>query len=448
MMSLISQKRHEVSVPLSEMASNGSPSNGTLLGSSEDDLSIVVRRSIHEIEPALWDGLNARKDLFHTHRFIGAVEDSQVEESEFWYLLMYSGGRLVATAVLTSFRVKLDLFLGPHIQRIFSSIRRVVPSFMAPRILFCGLPISLGKNALAISDSASPALVLSRLAAAMSSLGKQERIPLLSVKEFTEAELPAMDFLLDLNFLRQRSIPYASLPIRWRTFQGYLDAMRHGHRRHILKSLKKIGLQTPVIERNLDSGQNTDLPRLVLSDEKVCPPRLFFRLYGEVMKRSRAKMEILNEEFFCRLYAAMHGELEILALVQGKEVLGVALLTNDSAGMTFLLVGLDYPSRDRFDVYFNLVYGIIALAIERGCEHLDLGQTSYWLKEQVGAVCTEEYFYLRGTRRAVHVLLEVSGPILFPRTSLHFPRVFRSADHDHPGQNPLRSPEAGQPFQS
>jgi hypothetical protein len=149
-----------------------------------------------------------------------------------------------------------------------------------------------------------------------------------------------------------------------------------------------------------------------------------------VMERSRVKLEVLNEEFFRRLYATLNGDLEILALVQGTTLLGAALLTSSAAGMTFMLVGLDYAARDRFDVYFNLVYGLVALAIERECEYLDLGQTSYWLKEQIGAECTEEYFYLHGTRRIVHWLLDVCGPLLFPKTRLQAPHVFRNPIQD------------------
>ncbi len=53
--------------------------------------------------------------------------------------------------------------------------------------------------------------------------------------------------------------------------------------------------------------------------------------------------------------------------------------------MTFALVGLHYEERDKYDVYFNLVYGILLLAFRAGVTELHLGQTSYWLKQRIAA---------------------------------------------------------------
>jgi predicted N-acyltransferase len=144
-----------------------------------------------------------------------------------------------------------------------------------------------------------------------------------------------------------------------------------------------------------------------------------------VMERAEVKLETLNQPFFENLYANMKDDIKVLAMVKSKEVLGAAILTISEKTMTFLLVGLDYSRRDQYEVYFNLVYGIISLAIERGSTRLDLGQTSYWLKQRIGGVCIPEYVYIKANRWYAHYGLKTLRSVIFPEMTLLNPRAFR-----------------------
>jgi predicted N-acyltransferase len=374
------------------------------------NLRVEKRRSICEVPEEEWDGLNAPYGLFHTHRFLRAVEEGSGGVS-FWYLLFYEGDRLVGSAPLSLFGVRLDLFLGQTPQRLVAAIRRIWTSFLLPKILFCGLPISIGKHTIAFAEDVDPHALLDRLVEEMDAIARTEHVGLLCVKEFEQEDLPGVGALPRNGFLCVPSLPYARLPLRWDSFDSYLGGMRHGYRRAVLRSLRKLG----------DA-------RLVVGGEEVCSADRFFVLYLNVMERATTKLEILTREFFRRLYGRCGEDLRVIALLDGNEVLGAALCMVDGRRMTFMLVGLDYTARDAHDVYFNLIYGIVRNAIETGCTVLDLGQTSNWLKSRIGADFVSESFYLRAESGAVHRILALLRPVLFPEVLPPAIRVFRDEE--------------------
>ncbi|MGH7599371.1 MAG: GNAT family N-acetyltransferase [bacterium] len=390
-------------------------------------LRVVRLRSIHEVDETLWDFVNAGQDLFHTHRFIRSVEDARVENSRFWYLLFYQRDDLVGTAALSAFVVSLDLFVGGMLQQLIGGLRRFFPGFLKIKVLFCGLPISIGKHCLAISDPSRRDEILDLLVQEMLKIGRTENLRFMCVKEFLEGEIPIVERLAEYKFFRAWSIPYVSMKIRWPDFQAYLAAMRHSYRRQICRSLKKLGPMEPIIHTGATSGTNGEKPVLMLASTALCSPKQFYDLYLEVMSRAKTKLEMLNEVFFENFYKNMGNELELLAMMKDKKILSIALLTVQNKTMTFLLTGIDYSKRDMYDAYCNLLYGIVARAMQRGCDRLDLGQTSYWLKQRLGGECIPQFFYLRAESPLIHFFLKILRPVIFPEIKTPNPRVFREA---------------------
>jgi len=388
-------------------------------------IRVARLRSILEIDGTVWDAIVPDSAFFHSHRFIRSVEEARVQEADFWYLLFYDGQRLVGSAALSAFRISLDLFTGKTGQALIGFLRRMAPGFLKVPILFCGLPVSIGKHNLLIADQALSRDILYALHQEMVDISRAENISFLCVKEFDEDLRPMMDGLVDEGFLRLPSIPYVSLPIRWPNFPAYLNELRHGYRRQIMRSLKKLGWTEPLIDLGRSGRGGSASPRIVLEPANAESAEEFYDLYKEVMTRATVKLEILNREFFRRFFVLSTGDSEILSLIAGHEVLGEALLVQHGPTMTFLLVGLRYERLATYDVYFNLLAAIVKLAIERGCRRLDLGQTSYYAKQRLGGEGGKIYFYLRSRKRTVRALTWAFQRALFPELALRRQRVFK-----------------------
>jgi predicted N-acyltransferase len=363
-----------------------------------------VRRfpSIHEIPESVWDGL-LEDHPYNAHRLIRAVEDARVENSRFWALLFCDDGRPVGSAMLSAFTVSLDIFLGKGLQKFAAFVRRRFPRFLRIDVLFCGLPASLGQNNLVLSDG-----VLELLVREMESIARESGLRFLCIKEFKQHELPQVEGLERLGFFRGYSVPYMSMEIRWRSFDEYLASLRHSYRRHIRRSMAKLGTT-----------------RLVLGGPEVVSPECFFQLYCNVMERSETRLEMLNQEFFERLWVELGSDLQVLAAMAGDEVLGAALLLKSGTTLNFMLVGLPATRQTTADIYFNLLYAVVDQAIRQGCTRLNLGQTAYWGKQQLGGEPEDEFLFFKASNRSVHAVLRALRRILFPRLRLKSPRVFK-----------------------
>lgn len=394
---------------------------------------IEVKRfqCINDIEEAIWDSILPTDSFFHRHRFIRAIEEAKVENSEFWYILFQRESRLVGSAVLTSFTIALDLFTPQITKSLIKSMRRFYPDFFKVRILFCGLPISIGKHNLFIADPSDNYEILNLLYAEMLSISMQKNIKYLCLKEFDDQFVRLSSSFLKKHFLCFQSIPYVSMDIRWSRFGDYLNDLRHSYRRQIKQTLKKRGWIEPCIEMN-NSPPEDDKEHLILSHcQAICNPSEYFDLYKEVMDRAEIKLETLNKDFFKNIFEAMNEEFELLSFVKSKEVLGSAILCTHGKSITFLLIGLNYSKLKEYDVYFNITYALIKLAIDRHCTTLHLGQTSYYLKQRVGGICSNLFFYIKSKNALIQLIFRFFQKYIFPAPKIPSFRAFR-LDIDKP----------------
>ncbi|HLP57998.1 MAG TPA: GNAT family N-acetyltransferase [Candidatus Deferrimicrobium sp.] len=377
-------------------------------------ISVKCFPSIHDINESLWNSIVDKGDFFHHYRFVQSIEDAKVENSRCWYLLFYAQNKLVGSAALSAFKISLDLFLSPNAQKFIQWVRKKFPNFFKIKILFCGLPISIGKHNLVIQDPAHRNEILHALVEEMRRICREQEIKYMSVKEFCRDQIQDMDELTAHGFFRAPSLPYVSMPVRWPNFDEYLAALRHKYRRQIKNNLKQ-----------MEAASVESVPGLILGDSALCPAEQFHRLYLQVMNQAGVQLETLNQSFFEHLFKNMQEQLEILTYQQHGEVLGAALLYVHDKVMTFLLVGIDYSRRDEFALYFNLIYSILKLAMVRGCQQLDLGQTSYYIKQRIGGLCIPTYFYIKSLSPAVHTCLKIFRRFLFPELVVSTHHVFR-----------------------
>ena len=388
---------------------------------------IRVRRlsSIQEISAREWDGLTEEPRQLHSHHFLSVIEQAKIEDSELYYLLFYRGEQLLATAVVSAFTVNLALFLDGTALTILQQIRRVFPQFLKIKMLIGGTPLSLGQHHIQIRPGVPSRAILALMATEMNRLAQEKGIQQLCIKEFLASEMDTFQSLTDWGYFPGYSIPYVHLSLPWNNFPDYLATLRHPYRRKIKRSLKKIGMETPRIRHSSEFDSEALLPQLVIGGPEVCDASTFHHLYLRVMERAETKLETLNETFFQKLFEELPKTMQLLALKKQQEISGVALIMQEGTTMTFLLVGKPAHQDRTYDTYFNLVYGIMQIAMERQCTHLKLGQTAYHVKQRIGGVLEEQYLFFRSRNRWTHWVLSRLNSLIFPKMELPSYRVFK-----------------------
>ena len=384
---------------------------------------IIVYQSILEISEKAWDGILLPSDIFHTHRFIRTMELAKVEDSPCRPIAFYEGRVLVATAVLSWFCVDLTIFLDNRSRKVVRSVRRRFPRFLQPKILFCGLPISLGQRNLVIADPSAVSWVMEGLDRKMQEIAGEVRAKLLVMKEFDTETCQNWTVLLQHGYFKANSIPSMDLSMEWSSYGGYLADMRHSYRRQIKHSLKKIKNECISDADNWMSGNDQAICRI--NHWEACTPDLFYEMYLKVMDRTETKLETLNRDFFRHCFARHRDEMLLLTIEKDGEILSAGLLFPHAPFLTFALVANKYRVLSESDPYFNLIHAMVRLAIEEGFEQLKLGQTTYWIKQRVGALPSDRFLFLKANNRGVHFLLKMLREILFPALHLPLIRVFK-----------------------
>ena len=175
---------------------------------NRDPTNIHVKcfRSISEIGEHLWDNVHQQQDFFHSYKFLLCIEKSRIENCQLWYLLFYRGEKVIGSAVLSLFEIRLDLFAGKTLQKVSYVFREVFPNFLKINVLFCGLPISIGKNTLSIINSIYYKEILNSLVGQMQIIALEHKINYLCLKEFREDETIWLDVLGQLDFIKINKI--------------------------------------------------------------------------------------------------------------------------------------------------------------------------------------------------------------------------------------------------
>ena len=393
---------------------------------------LKIFTSIKEIPETHWQEKLPPGAFFHQYRFIQAVEAARIEKSTCWYALLEDAqtGELKASAAFSVFTVNLDLFVEGMTRKLIHGVRKVFPGFMRIKVLFCGLPISLGQHNLHlfVEEEEQPELV-TEMVKAMEAYAVEHQIDFLCIKEFKLPEQePIHVSLSQAGYLFLPSLPYMTLDLHWPDFEGWLGDLRHGYRRQVRASLKKMGVNAPNLQKWSEARKEDPGPQWLWGGPEVCDAETFHRLYLLVMSRAETQLETLNLAFFQELYTRCPEDLIWLSVVAEGEILAVALLNESDGAMNWMLVGQGQQANETYDPYFNLMYGIISLALERGCHTLNLGQTAYWVKQRLGGKPVPEYLYFKCRKKWIHRLIEKFPSEFFPHTELPEIKVFKKRE--------------------
>ena len=379
-------------------------------------IDVQVFREMQDVPSAEWDSLLSPDEIQQSHRFILLTQESEVEQTEYWFLMLRQNGHLCGTAVLTRMSVPLDVLANGFARSLVSTVRRFARDFLRVSILFCGLPVSTGQSSLRIAPWADAASVVRVLVATILQISTETNTKLICLKEFTHSESLHLSSLTECGFFRAPTLPSCSMPVVWQSFADYLKSMKAGYRRQI--------------HATLAAGQRSELRA-----ESVCcfaqESGRIHDLYLQVMQRARYQLETLPRPFFDRLNSELGNQSSAILIRRADRLLAAGILLQTTNVTTFLLTGLDYKADPSWQVYPNLMLEIISAAIKNRSTRLELGQTSMAMKSRFGAVESSRCFFLHCRIPSGQFLLRRCSTLLFPTHDFPQRRVFRDAAVPH-----------------
>jgi hypothetical protein len=145
------------------------------------------------------------------------------------------------------------------------------------------------------------------------------------------------------------------------------------------------------------------------------------RLYLEVLKHSKGKLEKLSCDFFCHLPT----RFILTAFYDNDKLLGWHITISHNKFHYFFLGGIDYNSNDKYHTYLNLLHNILKAGIEQKCPVINFGQTAEIPKQRLGGKLQSKWMLGWHSNRLIRKFLIMAKGML--EYSVKFPEthVFR-----------------------
>jgi predicted N-acyltransferase len=384
-----------------------------------------IRETIQQWNAEEWDQIvrSSRSDIFMSHGFVAAVEEAFEDKARFAHAVVYDDGRAVACASFCTFPTDFNLLADGFARRITEILGSLVPSLVRKKIVFCGLPVSVGARHLAIVPGARHEDILRTIHEIAVSLARREHAAYIVFKEFPDGYRPMMDFVHELGYRRFLSPAMNTFNRRFADIDTYVAALRSRYRQCVRKSLDKSRAADLRYERLTDTG-------VILS---LYTPALH-RLYEAVALSSMHRLELLPLTFFHGLTRHLHGLVGLTLVYAGGRVAAFNWNLFHGGVYYLLFAGLDYDLNPTMDLYFNLMYAEMDVAFRAGAETLVFGQTADEFKVRLGCRQERRSFYVAPLSRVASLVLGTAGNLLLPEPpSPPTHHVFRDPE-------PFRSP--------
>lgn len=379
------------------------------------EMEVKIYKSIIEIEEKEWDEITNNR-LICTHKYLEAIEKSQINDCQFFYPVVYDGNKIVAHTCVYFITTELDTFAQGLLKKAIILFRNFYKNFLILRSLECGTPVALGTT-ISYREDIDKATALELICKEIEQLAKQLNIKVILFRDFYNDELVLYDHLLKFGYSRIHNLPGTKIEIKWKSFDEYLSAMRKRYRKEISLRRKKFSRDGITVEILKDfSNHGKDLERL------------WMKVYEQATEYKR---ERLPSAFFENINKYLRNKSSLLLVKKDGTPIAFSLLLFDRETLVPLFCGLDYTYNEEYCVYFNLFYKIIEIGIEEGMKDIDLGITTLEPKKEVGAEVVTQNMYMKHLNPLLNRIVPKLFDIMTPQDTTGPKRVFKTSSEGY-----------------
>jgi hypothetical protein len=187
-----------------------------------------------------------------------------------------------------------------------------------------------------------------------------------------------------------RMLPTIVMNTHFADYNSYLNKLRYPYRRRSNNHEKKFKEVKSIESSCFEFGPD------------------HHKLYLEIMKKSKTKLEVLSLEFFKNL-----PDNFILTTHYIKTtMLAWQVCTKDKEKLYFMFGGMDYTYRDSYNSYFNNLLSVLKYAIRNNYSEVDFGQTSELAKLRLGGYLSERRMFIYHRNKLLNTIFYILKPII------------------------------------
>ncbi|HEV3300561.1 MAG TPA: GNAT family N-acetyltransferase [Planctomycetaceae bacterium] len=372
-----------------------------------------VYDSIRRVNPEEWNSLREPDDLFMDPRFIGAVENAMGRECRFRHVVVRDAqGRPMATACLSSFVIGGASLAQGTAGKILAILERIVPWAIRSKLILCGLPVSAGQSHIRFAPDADRDAALRIVDSVARKFAKKEWARLIVFKEIDPVGCRDLEPLLSNGYRRADSYPMNRTLPAYHDFDDYLSQVDSKKRTTVRRSQRKFTKSGLRVEDRLGRDQAAEL----YTDD-------VHRLYEAVADQSEVEFGYLPAEFFRELARQLPDNTVFTYVYREDKIVGFLASLFSETTFHGLFVGLDYSLNSQSELYFNLLYHLVDIALRRRSQAIYVGQTADEIKNyKLGSYQEPMSIYVKGGRWTMRLVLKAAFSAIFPSRPIQFPR--------------------------
>ena len=333
-------------------------------------LQTKIFNSVHELPKEQWNGLLIGNSSTFSYDFLEIVEKSQLNDFEYKYILFYDDDNSpVALTVFYTITTDIAIFSSGKLKSLLHSVRQVFPNFLKLRMLECGTPITLNSPPI-VSNEKIPAFdIIRTLDNLLIKAAKENNNIIIVIRDFEPETKPMQSNLSEFGYCFVDGLPNTYIDIIWKNPKDYVSSMKSYYRSKLLRHLRKVEEQKLRYELVEDFADMAEV---------LCAQWLVVHNSADEFQR-----EVLTPEFYRDLSVKMGDCSKVLLFYKQELLVGHALLLIDGDLLRWLYFGRKESTNDSLYIYAG--HKVIETAINLGVKQLELGLTTYSIKQDLGA---------------------------------------------------------------
>ncbi|MFL5752247.1 MAG: hypothetical protein ACJ76F_02480, partial [Bacteroidia bacterium] len=371
------------------------------------DYTFTLYDDVQDIFEEDWINVLGEKNFFLSLDYLHVIQQLHQSSISFRYVIVYRDTLPVFISYFQIIDFTADVFgelLLDQVSDGKSKHARLFESYLdhnkkkvIMRLVTCGNNYISGEHGFAFADVLKREEAFGLLEQVISLIGKEEKlrgkISATLVKDFYQDHLPSKNKLTDDKFINFSVEPnmIIDIPEGVSSVQEYISLFSKKYRNRA-KNIFKQGSQVTRKELNVEET-------LALKDK-------LYNLYMEVYSNAKFKLVQLHSDYFAEMKRAFPEQFRITGFFLNDKLLAFdsAFIPGEKE-VEAHYIGVDYSKNKDFELYQNILYNLIDVALKTSHRRLNLGRTAAEIKSTVGARAHELICYIKPQNTVSKVVL-------------------------------------------
>lgn len=366
----------------------------------------------------LWDQLAPKDNLFLQSDYLTVLEKSPANHLGFRYGILYNEDKPKGIVYMQTYWVRMEDSINKDkaskakgfLKNIGGKIRNWFIKKAVFNVIICGNVLLTGRHGYYFGEDTD-----SHIAADLAQQALDISSQLLEKKEGKKTHIqmfkdfPCKDRESEISPVMKKATyhsygiqpaMYMRLPNDWKSFEDYLNEMHSKYRVRARRAAKK--------------GEELEKRELSLSEVEQFNKEIY-NLYLGIANNVGFNAFTLHPEYFLELKKKFGNKLKIIGyFFEGKLVAFFSAIINGKTLEAHFL-GVNHELNREFQVYLNILYAIIDMAIYHKMQMINFARTALEIKSSVGAVPCDLNIYVRHRNRISSSVMKFIFEYLSPK---------------------------------